>query len=337
MLTKKNSKLKEEKETEDSNKNKIIEELGENVVFRGDNKKVMMSNEMIETGILSIDKILGGGIPKGRLTEIYGSEGCGKTTFTLQLISNQSKKDSNFSVLFIDSEHALNIKYASSLGIKMSNFWITQPASAEEALEIISKVSKNKLVDLIILDSVAALTPKSEIEGDIGDTQVASLARTMSNSLKRIIPEISENKIAMIFINQLRSNVNTFSFGSSESTTGGKALRYFTSMRIELTRSTLIKNKSNTAIGHMLKIRTTKNKVSLPYQDALFEFYFGQGISRINDIVQIAINKKIISKSGSYYYLKEKSYQGKENFLKHLEENLNVLKELEEKITETKY
>ena len=275
--------------------------------------------ESISTGSLSIDAATGiNGVPKGRITEIYGAESSGKTTLCLSLI--REAQIAGGRCAFIDVEHALDIKYAKSLGVDVNSLLISQPNYGEEALSIVEMLVKTNEIDLIIVDSVAALTPKAEIDGEMTDQQMGLQARMLSKGLRKINSFLTTAKTALVFINQMRSNIGVM-FGNPNVTTGGKALKYYTSMRIELSKQSLIK-KADNVIGQNVVAKIVKNKTASPFQNAEFQIIYGKGINKLDEVLNLSVQFGIIQKNGSWYsYNGEKLSQGKDLVIKKLEEN----------------
>lgn len=286
--------------------------------------------DVIHTGSISLDIALGvGGLPKGRIIEIYGPESSGKTTLTLQAIAN-CQKDGGICA-FIDAEHALDINYAQILGVNIPDLLISQPDTGEQALEIVDQLVNSGAVDLIVVDSVAALTPKAEIEGDMGDSHVGLQARLMSQALRKLTGNVKKTNTTIIFINQIRMKIGVM-FGSPETTTGGNALKFYASVRLDIRRIGTVK-KGDEAIGNETKVKVVKNKVAPPFKEAEFEILFGQGISKEGEIIDLAVKHNIIEKSGAWYsYNGSKLGQGKDNTREFLKQNLELLSEIETKV-----
>jgi recombination protein RecA len=288
--------------------------------------------EAIPTGSISLDMALGiGGVPKGRVIEIYGPESSGKTTLTLSII-NQIQKQGGVAA-FIDAEHAFDSLYAQKLGVKLSDLLISQPDTGEQALEIAETLVRSNAVDLVVIDSVAALTPRAEIEGEMGDSHMGLQARLMSQALRKLTAAISKSKTCVIFINQIRMKIGVM-FGSPETTTGGRALKFYASVRIDLRRIESIK-RGEEVVGNLVKAKIVKNKVAAPFREALFEVYFDEGISRTSDILDLGIKEGIIVKSGAWLsYENEKIGQGREAARTFLKENPKILNQIEKKVRE---
>lgn len=321
----------------DENKRKALESAvaqiekayGKGSVMKlGDNTH--MNVETFPTGSLGLDLALGvGGIPKGRVVEIYGPEGGGKTTVALHIVAEVQKLGGIAG--FIDAEHALDPVYAKRIGVDIDNLYISQPDNGEQALEITETMVRSGAIDIIIVDSVAALVPKAEIEGDMGDSHVGLQARLMSQALRKLTGIIGKTSCTVIFINQLREKVGVM-FGNPETTTGGRALKYYSSVRLEVRRGEVIK-KDGEAIGNRAKIKVVKNKVAPPFREAEVDLVYGIGISREGDILDLAANDNIVNKSGAWYaYNGNKIGQGRENAKQYLKENPDIMKEIEDKV-----
>lgn len=288
--------------------------------------------EAISTGSLTIDNALGvGGVPRGRIIEIYGPESSGKTTLTLQIIANCQKNGGI--AAFIDAEHALDPVYAVKLGVDVNNLIIAQPDTGEQGLEIVDQLVNSGAVDLIIVDSVAALTPKAEIEGDMGDSHMGLHARLMSQALRKITGAVKKTNTTVVFINQIRMKIGVM-FGSPETTTGGNALKFYASVRMDIRKVGAIK-KGDDVVGNETKVKVVKNKVAPPFKEANFEILFNEGISKESEIIELGVNYKLIEKSGSWYaYNGEKLGQGKDNVRDYLKTNKSLSEEIEKKIRE---
>lgn len=289
--------------------------------------------DAISTGSIGLDLALGiGGIPKGRIVEIYGSEMSGKTTLSLHILAEAQK--SGGIGAFIDAEHALDPDYARRIGVDIDDLLISQPNSGEQALQITESLVESGKVDLIVIDSVAALTPKAEIDGEMGDFQVGLQARLMSQALRKLTGMISKTKTSVIFINQTRMKIGTF-YGNPKTTSGGVALKFYSSVRIKLRRSAQIKSKDK-IIGNRIKSKVVKNKVAAPFKAAEFDIYYNEGISHEGDVLNVALAKGIINRKGSWYYFKEdKLEQGKGNSRDFLKEHPKVLKKIEKAIRDS--
>lgn len=286
--------------------------------------------EAIPTGALSLDLALGvGGLPRGRVIEIYGPEAGGKTTLSLHVAAQTQKMGGT--VAFIDAEHALDPVYASALGVNVDELLVSQPDSGEQALEIAEKLVRSGAIDLIIIDSVAALVPKAEIEGEMGDAHVGLQARLMSQALRKLTSILSKTKTSIIFINQIRQKIGVM-FGNPETTTGGNALKFYASVRLDIRRVTAIKD-GDQVIGNMTRVKVVKNKVAPPFRKAEFEIMFGEGISKVGEILDLGVEYGIIQKSGSWFsYDNSKLAQGRDATKKLLRDNPELCEEIEEKI-----
>ena len=289
-----------------------------------------MNVEAIPTGALSLDIALGiGGIPRGRIVEVYGPESSGKTTLALHMIAEAQKLGGE--AAFIDAEHALDPVYAKHLGVDIDNLIVSQPDTGEQALEIAEALVRSGALDVIVIDSVAALVPKAEIDGDMGDSHIGLQARLMSQALRKLAGAINKSKCVIVFINQLREKVGVM-FGNPETTAGGRALKYYASVRLDIRKVENIKQDGD-VIGNRARVKVVKNKVAPPFREAEFDIIYGKGISKEGNIMDIAVNLDIIEKSGSWFsYNGDRIAQGWENVKKYLMENPEILKELEEKI-----
>jgi len=289
--------------------------------------------ESISTGSLGLDMALGiGGIPQGRVIEIYGPESSGKTTLALQTIASGQKK--GMVCAFIDAEHALDVLYARNLGVDTDNLLVSQPDFGEQALDVLETLARSGAVDLIVVDSVAALTPKSEIEGDMGDTHVGLQARLMSQALRKLTAILHKTNTTVIFINQIRMKIGTMGYGSPETTTGGNALKFYCSVRIDVRRIATLK-QGESSIGNRVKAKVVKNKVAPPFRQAEFDIMFGEGISFVGELIDYGVKMDIIDKSGAWFsYGSEKLGQGKENAKITIKENPEMMSEIENKIKE---
>lgn len=291
-----------------------------------------MNIETVPTGSLSLDIALGvGGIPKGRIVEIYGPESSGKTTVALHMIAEVQKRGGVAG--FIDAEHALDPVYAKAIGVDIENLYISQPDYGEQALEITETMVRSGAVDIIIVDSVAALVPKTEIDGDMGDAHVALQARLMSQALRKLTGVVAKTNCTVVFINQLREKVGVM-FGNPETTTGGRALKFYSSVRLDIRKCETLKSGGE-IIGNRAKVKVVKNKVAPPFKEAEFDIMFGKGISKEGDILDLAASLGIIVKSGSWYaYKNEKIGQGRDNAKKYLGQNPDVIKEVDKLVRE---
>ncbi len=311
----------------------IEKQFGKGSIMRLGEAGDKINVQVIPTGFIQIDSALGaGGIPKGRITEIYGPESSGKTTLTLHIIA-QAQKNGGIAA-FIDAEHALDPQYAKVLGVDIDNLYVSQPDTGEQALDICEALARSNAVDLIVIDSVAALTPKAEIEGDMETATMGMQARLMSRALRKITAVVGKSNTAVIFINQLRDKIGVI-YGNPETTTGGKALKFFASVRIDIRKGEAIKNGSE-VIGNKCKIKVVKNKVAPPFKTAEVDMLFGKGISRESSLMDFALDAGIITKSGSWFsYQGERIGQGKENAKEFLLSHPEVMEEVENLLKET--
>ena len=310
----------------------IEKQYGKGSVMKlGDNQK-NMNIETIPTGSLSLDIALGlGGIPKGRIVEVYGPESSGKTTLTLHMIAEVQKRGGIAG--FIDAEHALDPVYAKNIGVDIDNLYISQPDNGEQALEIAETMVRSGAVDIIVIDSVAALVPKAEIDGDMGDSHVGLHARLMSQALRKLTAVISKTNCTVVFINQLREKVGVM-FGNPETTTGGRALKFYSSVRLDVRRIESIK-QGGEVIGNRTRVKVVKNKVAPPFKEAEFDIMFGTGISSTGDILDLAANIDVVVKSGAWYaYEGQKIGQGRENAKIFLDEHPEIRAEIDRKVRE---
>ena len=293
--------------------------------------KVLEPIASISTGSIGLDLALGiGGIPQGRIIEIYGPESSGKTTLSLQIIAEAQRKGSVCA--FVDAEHALDVKYAGNLGVDIENLLVSQPDFGEQALDIVETLARSGAVDVIVIDSVAALTPKSEIEGDMGDSHMGLQARLMSQALRKLTAVVHKMNTTVIFINQIRMKIGTMGYGSPETTTGGNALKFYASVRIDVRKIATLK-QGEEQIGNRVKAKVIKNKVAPPFRQAEFDIMFGEGISKEGEMVDYGVKLDIIDKSGAWFsYGETRLGQGRENVKAFLKENKEVALEIEEKI-----
>ena len=307
-------------------------QYGKGTVMKLGDPSAQMQVETIPTGSLSLDLALGlGGIPKGRIVEIYGPESSGKTTVTLHMIAEVQKRGG--SAGFIDAEHALDPIYAKNIGVDIDNLYISQPDCGEQALEITETMVRSGAVDIVVVDSVAALVPKAEIDGDMGDSHVGLQARLMSQALRKLTAVISKSNCTVIFINQLREKVGVM-FGNPETTTGGRALKFYSSVRLDVRRIESLK-QSGEVVGNRTRVKVVKNKIAPPFKEAEFDIMFGEGISRVGDILDLAAENNIVNKSGAWYaYDGNKIGQGRENAKNYLKENTQICEEIETKVRE---
>ena len=308
---------------------KIEKDFGKGSIMRMGDEQVE-NVEVIPTGSIALDSALGvGGYPRGRIIEIYGPESSGKTTLAIHAIAEAQKQGGI--AAFIDAEHAFDRFYAAKLGVDVENLWIAQPDNGEQALEIADQLIRSSAIDIIVIDSVAALTPKSEIEGDMGDNKVGLQARLMSQALRKLTATISKTNTTCIFINQLREKIGVM-FGNPETTTGGNALKFYASVRLDIRRVTSIKD-GDQVLGNQVRVKVVKNKVAPPFREAEFEITFGEGINRLGEIVDLGVENDIVKKSGSWFsYGETKLAQGREGTKELLRDNPELCEEIEAKI-----
>ena len=308
----------------------IERQFGKGSIMKLGQNNAVMDVEAISTGSLGLDIALGiGGLPKGRIIEIYGPESSGKTTLTLHVVAEAQKNGGVCA--FVDAEHALDPQYAKKLGVNLDELLISQPDTGEQALEIVDTLVRSGAVTTIVVDSVAALVPKSEIEGDMGDMQMGSQARLMSQAMRKLTASIGRSNCMVIFINQIRMKIGVM-FGSPETTTGGNALKFYASVRLDIRRIGSIKDR-DTVIGNSTRVKVVKNKVSPPFKEVEFDIMFGEGISKIGEIVDLGVKCGVVEKSGSWYsYKDERIGQGRENAKTFLKANPAMAAEIEEKI-----
>ena len=308
----------------------IEKQFGKGSIMRLGEHEVARDIQVVSTGSLGLDIALGvGGLPRGRVVEIYGPESSGKTTLTLQVIAEMQKLGGT--AAFIDAEHALDPQYAQKLGVKVEDLLISQPDNGEQALEIADMLVRSASVDVVVIDSVAALTPKAEIEGEMGDAQMGLHARLMSQALRKLTANIKRSNTLVIFINQMRMKIGVM-FGNPETTTGGNALKFYASVRLDIRRIGAIK-KGDEVIGNETRVKVVKNKVAPPFREAFFDILYGEGISREGEIIELGVQHKLVEKSGAWYaYKGEKIGQGKDNAREYLREHPDVAFEIENKV-----
>ncbi len=308
----------------------IEKQFGKGSVMRMGDTSAVRNIEAISTGSISLDVALGiGGLPKGRVVEIYGPESSGKTTLTLQVVAEAQKMGGT--AAFIDAEHALDPQYAEKLGVNVDELLVSQPDTGEQALEITDMLVRSGAVDVVVIDSVAALTPKAEIEGDMGDSHVGLQARLMSQALRKLTANIKRTNCLVIFINQIRMKIGVM-FGSPETTTGGNALKFYASVRLDIRRIGAIK-KGDEVVGNETKVKVVKNKVAPPFKQVQFEILYGEGISRQGELIELGVQQGIIDKSGAWYsYKGDRIGQGKENVRNFLKENPDIADDIEARI-----
>lgn len=293
-------------------------------------ERTHMQVETIPTGSLSLDLALGGGLPRGRIIEIFGAEGGGKTTLTLHCIAEAQKAGGLCA--FVDAEHALDPSYARALGVDVDNLYVAQPDNGEQALEIADTLLRSSAIDCIVIDSVAALTPRNEIEGEMGDLQVGAMARMMSQGCRKLAATVGRANATCIFINQIREKIGVM-YGSPETTPGGRALKFFASVRMRVSRGEAIKD-GTVQIGNRTKVRVDKNKIAPPFREAEFDLIYGKGISKYGDILDLAVKQDLIQKGGAWFTLGEERFQGRDNVRAYLEQNPAITDELEGQIRE---
>lgn len=335
---KKEKKVTAERATDSTGKSQALQlavdsiekQFGKGSIMRlGEAHKVDV--EMIPTGSLSLDIALGGGIPRGRIIEIYGPESSGKTTVCLHAVAEVQKRGGT--AAYVDAEHALDPAYASKLGVNIDSLLISQPDSGEQALEVVETLVRSNAVDIIVVDSVAALVPQAEIEGDMGDSHMGLQARLMSQALRKLTGVINRTKCTVVFVNQLRMKIGVM-FGNPETTTGGNALKFYASVRMDIRRISQIK-AGDAVVGNRARVKVVKNKIAPPFREAEFDIMYNQGISTEGDVLDLAVNQDIVGKAGAWFeYKGEKIGQGREAAKKYLKENPKVLEEIASKVRE---
>jgi recombination protein RecA len=310
----------------------IEKQFGKGSIMRMDSDAIQDDVQVVSTGSLGLDIALGvGGLPRGRVVEIYGPESSGKTTLTLQVIAEMQKLGGT--AAFIDAENALDPQYAQKLGVKVEDLLISQPDTGEQALEIADMLVRSGSVDVVVIDSVAALTPKAEIEGEMGEPQMGLQARLMSQALRKLTSNIKRTNTLVIFINQIRMKIGVM-FGSPETTTGGNALKFYASVRLDIRRIGSIK-KNEEVIGNETRVKVVKNKMAPPFREAMFDILYGEGISREGEIIELGVKHGIVEKSGAWYaYNKDKIGQGKDNAREYLKEHPELAIEIEARVRE---
>jgi recombination protein RecA len=308
----------------------IEKQFGKGSVMRMGDTSAVRNIDAISTGSLNLDIALGiGGLPKGRVVEIYGPESSGKTTLTLQVVAEAQKQGGT--AAFIDAEHALDPQYAEKLGVNVDELLVSQPDTGEQALEITDMLVRSGAVDVVVVDSVAALTPKAEIEGEMGDSHVGLQARLMSQALRKLTANIKRTNCLVIFINQIRMKIGVM-FGSPETTTGGNALKFYSSVRLDIRRIGAIK-KGDEVVGNDTRVKVVKNKVAPPFKQVQFEILYGEGISREGELIELGVQQKIVDKAGAWYsYNGDRIGQGKENVRNFLKENPDIAADIETRI-----
>ena len=308
----------------------IEKQFGKGSIMRLGQRNAIAPIEAISTGAISIDYALGiGGLPRGRVTEIFGPESSGKTTLALQVIAEAQRAGGM--AAFVDAEHALDAQYAQKLGVELENLLVSQPDHGEQALEIVEVLIRSNSVDVVVVDSVAALVPKAEIEGEMGEAQMGLQARLMSQALRKLTGVVSKSKTTLIFINQLREKIGVM-FGNPETTTGGRALKFYASVRIDIRRIASIKD-GDQVIGGRTRVKVVKNKVAPPFREAEFDVMYGEGISREGDLLDLAVEKRIVEKSGAWFaYNGDRLGQGRENAKQFLKENPETRQTIEDRV-----
>jgi recombination protein RecA len=308
----------------------IEKQFGKGSIMRLGQKGAIQPIDAIPTGAISIDFALGvGGVPRGRVVEIFGPESSGKTTLSLQVIAEAQKLGGM--AAFVDAEHALDAAYAQRLGVDIDNLLVSQPDNGEQALEIVEVLIRSNGVDVVVVDSVAALVPKAEIEGEMGEAQMGLQARLMSQALRKLTGAVSKSKTCLIFINQLREKIGVM-FGNPETTTGGRALKFYASVRIDIRRIASIKD-GDVVVGGRTRVKVVKNKVAPPFREAEFDIMYGEGISRTGDLLDLAVDKRIVEKSGAWFaFSGERLGQGRENAKQFLKDNPDICKTIEDRV-----
>jgi recombination protein RecA len=322
--------LKERTKAIDIAVGQIEKQFGKGSIMRLGQRNAIAPIEAISTGAISIDYALGiGGLPRGRVVEIFGPESSGKTTLALQVIAEAQRGGGM--AAFVDAEHALDARYAQKLGVDLENLLVSQPDHGEQALEIVEVLIRSNSVDVVVVDSVAALVPKAEIEGEMGEAQMGLQARLMSQALRKLTGVVSKSKTTLIFINQLREKIGVM-FGNPETTTGGRALKFYASVRIDIRRIASIKD-GDQVIGGRTRVKVVKNKVAPPFREAEFDVMYGEGISREGDLLDLAVEKRIVEKSGAWFaYNGDRLGQGRENAKQFLRENPDIRQAIEDRV-----
>ena len=308
----------------------IEKQFGKGSIMRLGGKDAVAAIPAISTGSVSLDYALGiGGVPRGRVIEVFGPESSGKTTLTLQIIAEAQKLGGM--AAFVDAEHALDAQYARKLGVDLENLLVSQPDNGEQALEIVEVLVRSNSVDVVVVDSVAALVPRAEIEGEMGEAQMGLQARLMSQALRKLTGVVSKSKTCLIFINQLREKIGVM-FGNPETTTGGRALKFYSSVRIDIRRIGAIKD-GDSVVGGRTRVKVVKNKVAPPFREAEFDVMYGEGISREGDLLDLAVDRKIVDKSGTWFAFNgDRLGQGRENVKQFLKDNPEVMKTIEGRV-----
>jgi recombination protein RecA len=322
--------LKERAKALDIAVGQIEKQFGKGSIMRLGQRNQIAPVEAISTGAISIDYALGiGGLPRGRVTEIYGPESSGKTTLALQVIAEAQRYGGM--AAFVDAEHALDAQYAQKLGVDLENLLVSQPDNGEQALEIVEVLVRSNSIDVVVVDSVAALVPKAEIDGEMGEAQMGLQARLMSQALRKLTGIVSKSKTTLIFINQLREKIGVM-FGNPETTTGGRALKFYASVRIDIRRIASIKD-GDQVVGGRTRVKVVKNKVAPPFREAEFDIMYGEGISREGDLLDLAVEKRIVEKSGAWFaYDGDRLGQGRENAKQFLKDNPDIRQTIEDRV-----
>src|SRR6186713_1579081 len=322
--------LKERTKAIDNAVSQIEKQFGKGSIMRLGQRNGIAPMEVISSGSISIDYALGiGGFPRGRVIEIYGPESSGKTTLALQVIAEAQKTGGM--AAFVDAEHALDAQYAQKLGVDLENLLVSQPDNGEQALEIVEVLVRSNSVDVVVVDSVAALVPKAEIDGDMGEAQMGLQARLMSQALRKLTGIVSKSNTTLVFINQLREKIGVM-FGNPETTTGGRALKFYASVRIDIRRIASLK-EGETVIGSRAKVKVVKNKVAPPFREAEFDILYGEGISKEGDLLDLAVEQKVVEKSGAWYAIDgERMGQGRENARQFLKDNHDIRTEVDQRL-----
>jgi recombination protein RecA len=322
--------LKERGKALDNAVSQIEKQFGKGSIMRLGQRNQVTPIESISTGAISIDYALGiGGVPRGRVTEIYGPESSGNTTHALQVIASAQRAGGM--AAFVDAEHALDAQYAQKLGVDLENLLVSQPDNGEQALEIVEVLVRSNSVDVVVVDSVAALVPKAEIDGEMGEAQMGLQARLMSQALRKLTGIVSKSNTTLIFINQLREKIGVM-FGNPETTTGGRALKFYASVRIDIRRIAAIKD-GDQVVGGRTRVKVVKNKVAPPFREAEFDIMYGEGISREGDLLDLAVERRIVEKSGAWFaYAGERLGQGRENVKQFLRDNPDLRQSIEERV-----
>jgi recombination protein RecA len=311
----------------------IEKQFGKGSIMRLGSKQALVPVDVIPTGALSLDAALGvGGVPRGRVVEVYGPEASGKTTLALHLVAEAQKRGGM--AAFVDAEHALDAKYANRLGVDVDNLLVSQPDFGEQALEIAEALVRSNAIDIIVIDSVAALVPRAELEGDMGDSMPGLQARLMSQALRKLTALVSKSKTCLVFINQIREKIGVM-FGSPETTTGGRALKFYSSVRLDVRRIAAIKD-ADKVVGNRTRVKVVKNKMAPPFRDAEFDILYGEGISKEGDLLDLAVGLDLIEKSGSWYsFAGERIGQGRENVRQFLIQNPDIYAKIEGELRKT--